>query len=94
VHLGAGGGQGKLLFQPREQDGDALVEFLGTVIVRQGRRQRPEPGKFLRRQPMQAQPEQRLILVRVNDVLLQFVEEMAVKESVVGPVDVEGVRGS
>jgi hypothetical protein len=77
--------------QPGQEDIEAAFEFGGAVIGRQDGGEAAEQGEFADRQPVQAQPQQVVGLVRVVDEFLQFVEDMAVQEPEQGPVDVQGV---
>ena len=81
---GQGGGQ------PGEQDVQAAFELGGTVVAGQDGGQAAEQGEFAGRQPVQAEPEQVIGLVRADGEFLEFVQDVAVQESGQGPVDVQG----
>jgi hypothetical protein len=74
-----------------EEDVEAALEFGGAVVGGQDGGEAAEQGEFADRQPVQAQPQQVVGLVRVLDEFLQFVQDVAVQESEQGPVDVQGV---
>jgi hypothetical protein len=50
-----------------------------------------QEGEFADRQPVQAQPQQVVGLVRVLDEFLQLVEHVTVEEAEQGPVNVQRV---
>ena len=77
--------------QAGEEDVEAAFEFGGAVVGGQGGGEAAQQGEFADRQPVQAQPQQVVGLVRVLDEFLQLVEDVAVQESEQGPVDVKGV---
>ena len=82
---GQGGGE------PGEQDVEAAFELGGAVVGGQDGGQPAEQGEFADRQPVQAQPQQVVGLVRVDGEFLQLVQDVAVQEPEQGPVDVQGV---
>ena len=77
--------------EPGEQDVEAAFEFGGAVIRGQDGGQAAQQREFADWQPVQAQPQQVVGLVRVFDEFLQFVEDVAVQEAEQGPVDVQRV---
>src|SRR4029077_13146795 len=93
---GAGGrlcrrGGGQQVSEAGEEDVEAALEFGGAVVRGQDGGEAAQQGEFADRQPVQAQPQQVVGLVRVLDEFLEFVEDVAVQESEQGPVDVQSV---
>ena len=64
--------------QSGQEDVKAAFEFGGTVVGGQDGGEAAEQGELADRQPVQAQPQQVVGLVRVIDEFLQLVEHMAV----------------
>ena len=89
--LAARPGGGQRVGQAGEEDVEAALELGGAVVGGQGGGEAAQQGKFADRQPVQAQPQQVVGLVRVLDEFLQLVQDVAVQESEQGPVDVQGV---
>ena len=83
--------QGQCAGQPGKEDVEAAFEFGGAVVDGQDGGEAAEQGEFADRQPVQAQPQQVVGLVRVVDEFLQLVEHMAVQEAEQGPVDMQRV---
>ena len=77
--------------QSGQEDVEAAFEFGGAVVGGQDGGEAAEQGEFADWQPVQAQPQQVVGLVRVVDEFLQLVEHMAVQEAEQGPVDVQRV---
>ena len=77
--------------QAGQEDVEAALEFGGAVVGGQDGGEAAQQREFADRQPVQAQPQQVVGLVRVLDEFLQLVEDVAVQESEQGPVDVQGV---
>ena len=84
-------GGGQRVGQAGEEDVEAALELGGAVVGGQGGGEAAQQGEFADRQPVQAQPQQVVGLVRVLDEFLQLVQDVAVQESEQGPVDVQGV---
>jgi hypothetical protein len=82
---------GQRVGQAGEEDVEAALELGGAVVGGQGGGEAAQQGEFADRQPVQAQPQHVVGLVRVLDEFLEFVEDVAVQESEQGPVDVQGV---
>ena len=82
---------GQRVGQASEEDVEAALELGGAVVGGQGGGEAAQQGEFADRQPVQAQPQQVVGLVRVLDEFLQLVQDVAVQESEQGPVDVQGV---
>ena len=82
---------GQRVGEAGEEDVEAALEFGGAVVGGQGGGEAAQQGEFADRQPVQAQPQQVVGLVRVLDEFLQLVEDVAVQESEQGPVDVQRV---
>ena len=77
--------------QPGQEDVEAAFEFGGAVVGGQDGGEAAQQREFADRQPVQAQPQQVVGLVRFLDEFLQLVEDVAVQEAEQGPVDVQGV---
>ena len=82
---------GQRVGQAGEEDVEAALELGGAVVGGQGGGEAAQQGEFADRQPVQAEPQQVVGLVRVLDEFLQLVQDVAVQESEQGPVDVQGV---
>jgi hypothetical protein len=76
--------------QAGQEDVEAPFEFGGAVVGGQDGSEAAEQREFADRQPVQAQAQQVVGLVRVLDEFLQFVEDVAVQEAEQGTVDVQG----
>ncbi len=85
MHCLAGGARpvwrGQRGGQSGQEDVEAAFEFGGAVVGGQDGGEAAEQGEFADRQPVQAQPQQVVGLVRVVDEFLQLVEHMAVQEA-------------
>ena len=66
--------------QAGQDDGESFVEFDGAVVGGQGGRKGTEPGEMGDGQPVQSEAAQVVGLVGVQDLFLQFVQDVAVEE--------------
>ena len=73
-----------------EKDAESLVKFGGAVVIGEDGAQCPEVGEVFGWQAVQAKAQDGFVFFRVHDVFLEFVQDVAVEESVVGAVDVQG----
>lgn len=75
--------------QALQDDVEAFVELPFAVVCGELTGQRAQPREFAGRQPVEAQPQQVVSLVRVVHALLQLVEHVSVEETDVEPVGVQ-----
>lgn len=76
-----------------EEDAQSLVQLKVAVILSEDGSQGAQVWEVFCRQPVESEAEDGFVFVRVHNVFLQFVPNVPVEESLVRPVDVEGVGG-